>query len=86
MPENPSWQLISEPIHPRTWLVVRWRWREPFCGDGFPYAVTLSLPLLDLSDTVDDVNVPGCPTDDGEPATDPRGLEVASTLTATAQR
>lgn len=85
MPENPSWQLISEPIHPRTWLVVRWRWREPFCGDDFPYSVTLSLPLLGLSDTVERVNVPGCPTDFGEPATDPLGLEVSPMLTATAR-
>lgn len=86
MPDNPSWQLISEPIHPRTWLVVRWRWREPFCGDDFPYSVTLSLPLLGLSDTLDDVNVPRCPTAYGDPATDPRGLEVATTLTASARR
>lgn len=84
MPGNPSWQLISEPIHPRTWLEVRWRWHEPFCGDDLPYSVTVSLPLLGLSETLDDVNIPGCPTDDGGPATDPRGLEGASTLRGTA--
>ena len=69
MPENPSWQLISEQIESGKSLLVRWRWREPFCGDDFPYSVTVSLPRMGLSDTLDDVNVPGCPTDDGEPAT-----------------
>lgn len=80
MPENPSWRIVSEQIGPGKSLLVRWRWREPFCGDDFPYSVTVSLPRLGLSDTLDGVHVPGCPTGYDEPATDPRGLERAPLL------
>jgi hypothetical protein len=72
MPHNPLTRLVSAPLRADRPVVVIWDWVEPFCGRQFPYRVRFT--LLGHVDTVRRVTPPGCPTDYGEPPTDPRGL------------
>jgi hypothetical protein len=72
MPDNPLGHLVRAPLREGRRVTVTWDWLEPFCGRQSPYRARF--PLLGHVEHLHELGTPACPTDYGEPPTDPRGL------------